>query len=1147
MVKLHELENKWSNILNQDSIANDKIPLLGLAPFSESESKLISEAFYEYSRPFPDKLVGLLAALEEFPAVISTWLSITAANNYKDKAFWMPFSQGLGLPTNLLSSQKQRDSLTGAFRRSCRRLNRYTLDSGGELVQEFLFQAGFPVCHSHHIASAIRSIARRDELPDIHDINAAEKLTDELIIYFSNRSLSTVTRALKSSAGPLIAQVALDALFSENFININPRFADALKEEFQTSQGSLNGPKLSPLYIALNEQLTGYVLTIPKQREDYFRQKEVNWIINGELFRIPVNETFLYEIEDDAVSLEVAFLTSAGDRRLSFDIESFLKPKDRVLFFDRTTNRYKRHFDVDENNVQIPPGEYIVVMPMEFTCEADILEAWIDVKLAVIDIEPNSSIQFISRNGQKIRVTPTIKPFIEFYGGRTIGEYGTRLLISTNNPIKARCYLPTTSGEARLRLSSQYSYDEESIQLEYNVNESFVEIDLCGLLEELPSAIHEIRAALEINGRERCETTTFFWKGCNDVLPSGSIQLESLPENVEYKQCKGFTAKEKSLDVVQDDSAYRLICFTVSGQTRQTSWKNPGLHMDLVRRKIGDHSQTTSLPIGSKILLPNNDSQIRIWINVCDSVVISLGGSEPTCNLSRGFLSISCAEIYYDYKDTLLKNGCCELTAIIGSQTILLARFIMQAVAEKIRGERDAHQIAISCLFNEFNNSVIIQADNLIGNEKLLSDGVTLDSLEGRSHIRLGNDAAVAVSFSEVYEQENCIEVHFSIVANQWPPGIWSIMVMTKDTMTIVKDQSGVSARVLLITPPSKDARDFRQNIAWAAVSGVRLGSGHPLKMEDLFVLSQSVGYFRRIQEAIGPGPLPGDFDWIDRIEDSIIDQIEVMIKDNDENAPFALANLSSSKVNTRELFLLPRAMSFRRECYFDIAPRNSVFRALRLCAEMSSYNDLRQYTEEVPERYSDTFIAYLIGGWSNDNSEVYIPAHNSVKRFWRELQLANRELHFDEATGNGLLSIEHWNAAISQFLSSYENKQNDITMGYANGYVCNAARFRSILEKQVGKTANMILDVLKLPSPQLEYDSDFCNNMPLFCSCLALSVRADAYGLLNLKEVLSCLESLLPHGRSKQEGLKSIFELAPMLFGFFLLFWEAHLKNLGY
>src|SRR5437867_10688379 len=146
MSTLEQLDRRW-----REYFASPRaVPLLGLSPMSNQEAAEAKQRVHEFVRGRVDSLPR---CLEIHPAITSTWLAVSAANGYHDGTFWPRLAAELGFPGEL-ASQLQRQALTTAFRKACRDLGRprwLSQRSGGfSLVDEFLFHAGFPVCHSHH-------------------------------------------------------------------------------------------------------------------------------------------------------------------------------------------------------------------------------------------------------------------------------------------------------------------------------------------------------------------------------------------------------------------------------------------------------------------------------------------------------------------------------------------------------------------------------------------------------------------------------------------------------------------------------------------------------------------------------------------------------------------------------------------------------------------------------------------------------------------------------------------------------------------------------------------------------------------------------------------------------------------------------------
>ena len=237
---------------------------------------------------------SLPRCLEVHPAVTSIWLAISAANGYHDGTFWPRLATELGF-TGELASQTQRQALTTAFRRACRELDRprwvSQRSAGFAMVDEFLFHAGFPVCHSHHLAGAMRALERDSELPDPADPDADESLSELLSERLGNLPIPTMLRALRGSAGPLVARAALEVLSTGGYDQLNPCLGEALKKAFESRTVSLSGPRLRPPFLRLDANLTGFEVLCPAQDASFVLPGHFGWQVNARPCAWPSGKT----------------------------------------------------------------------------------------------------------------------------------------------------------------------------------------------------------------------------------------------------------------------------------------------------------------------------------------------------------------------------------------------------------------------------------------------------------------------------------------------------------------------------------------------------------------------------------------------------------------------------------------------------------------------------------------------------------------------------------------------------------------------------------------------------------------------------------------------------------------------------------------
>src|SRR5690606_5648297 len=79
---------------------------------------------------------------------------------------------------------------------------------------------------------------------------------------------------------------------------------------------------------------------------------------------------------------------------------------------------------------------------------------------------------------------------------------------------------------------------------------------------------------------------------------------------------------------------------------------------------------------------------------------------------------------------------------------------------------------------------------------------------------------------------------------------------------------------------------------------------------------------------------------------------------------------------------------------------------------------------------------------------------------------------------------------------------------------------------------------------PELSASTSFEESLPQFCSAFALTARISGSKRLSFTHAWASLSSAA-HGReAAAAGVRALLELAPELFGFFLLLWESLIKS---
>ena len=1174
MRTIQQLNRRWLDYF----ASAGAVPLLGLSPMSNEEADEAKRSVHEFVRGRVDCLTR---CLEVHPAVTSTWLAVSAANSYHNGTFWSRFATELGFPGEL-AGQPQRQALTAAFRKACRELGRprwLSQRSGGfSLVDEFLFHAGFPVCHSHHLAAAMRALERDSELPDPADLDADESLSELLSEQLGSLPIPTMLRALRGSAGPLVARAALEVLSTGGYDQLNPRLGEALKEAFEARTVSLTGPRLRPPYLRLDENLTGFDVLCPAQDASFVLLGRFGWQVNGRLSSWPSGEDFVVSTgHEESVEVAASGLCQTSSLARSWHLLEFRQPIGKVHVFEVESRRFRKSLPLADNAAELAAGDYWLLFPFGWHCDDANLDIFWPKAVAIhVTIQPGRKTEVEGPDGERFllasRMAPILLPETAAFALTYEGE---KLLLGDS--LRLHVWLPKGSSECSVRLTG--GGDEITFNCEFEDTASdwaITAVDASTFTKQLAPALYEFEAVLLKKGQTKARRRFLLWTGCYELHKDGSFALTSHPRNLDASACNGFDEITKGLQIRPGALPFRSLAFNLGGVVKHLRWRNQGLFAELIHPQSGRAALVQPLTLGNTVAASaDSNAWLRLWFDSDAAPLFLLNGVRENRQPDvRGFVEFSLADLALrhpqggqieaagkDATKLLMKfasplrptslhksttKGCRSLDYVL-SQPV---EYVRPCCVELVTGRRFEFKPKI------FNPKEPVRFDHTAGGLPTIfvRPGAKQDA-QRPCATSLGEMIEIALKEKSRGDQTafSRIRIGLDVPTGGWQPGFWlvSLEAARRDTDCCERlaGPDGKPAAIIIATQPTDfdSAEPLRllcqvwqetmqnRDEAWLdwAWTPAALASA-----ASLIETARSMfpdGFTENLRNELA---------WLDLLEKAVAAEAERLLKAGDDSAPQLLLGLARSRAGRLRLLRVPEVMAFPAHVYIALRHREPAFVALRQCADVCALDWLSQFVAECPEMLAGEYLRCFANfpEIASNGPSTELEGFE-IAQYWRTLTTIAAVGAFDPADGRDLLGPEHWQWALHKFRQRCAERQSSESLGFANGCAHNAGRLLAFMRNKVER-AHLVPSATWLAMcPSLHSNNDFEETLPHFTSTFALAARAAAERRLNFSEALAALRGQLPE-HSFSAGLSALLEIAPELFGYYLLFWQTIIKT---
>ena len=1134
-ISLGDLESKWKSYVKD----LDSSQVIGLFPFSEEEKNIFLKLTSSINTLDDSTLSEIFSQLfKKYPLSTSIWVASTAAESYANGEFWTTFPLKLGLP-NHFKDNKTRKLFLENFRKACITCGfpRYypKKELRKSFIAEFLFYAGFPICYSQKLVDAILQLHRRNELPNLNEDDAPEVLLDLLSEYFNNSTIITLKRALQSDAGILIAETALNVLYTGDFHKVNKKLGEALRSSFANISLKENiSHNLRPA-LYLNSELTGFEIHCYKQY-DLIEGSDFGWVINGNLFRRNSNEEFIYEIQDaeNEVKVQPQGVRNPLKSARNFDISRLRHTTQEISFFDANTLKLKvKYVDINSRDIiEVPAGEYWLLSPKNVSCENALDELDIaSAKLQRIDVIPGKVIELKRDVNEHFEIRARLAPVIllsnttnvlRAYSGDPIVIKDSCTLDIWDTSYTSQSYLKVESNDIYKEFPIVYSNDDSEWRS--------TKINISDFLKLLPNCLCELQISLIRSGRVKTKKKIFYLNGVSRY-DAGNIHFNVVPSNIKRERLSGYSLTNNLLKVEDNDEPFRSITFELNREFRSFTFKNEGVFAQIIRRKIGAKDITEKFNLGNEFYVSSSDlSSMRIWNSTEKDVQIFIDKFAETTIPSYSYFDISLSNL----ADRFPSGGI--ISTVVDNDSLIISRFRNRPKVEKYTQPTLAepyHQF-------EFKHQIKrarITIKNLIDG---FSHKFPICVLDSESSIVLNDEYSPVIKIRNYKDTDSVYSKDLFIIEipeSYWEEGVWVINAEVSFSNNGVFERLYINDNILfsaILIQINKDTN----NPLLALINEFRAG-----KYDDIHIspniLPEAISLLNRIRQ-LSLSNIHEFKKWIQDFEQKCYSYIKYNFKANgDKNYLGYLFQLSeetpSRLLDSMEVFGLD-------PIYYDSILDTKLVQlfALKACKKIMEFVSV--FDMFVLELFNYDFV----GCYKGISQEKYDFIDFDLGKYWDMLRKGSVDCNYNLSSFKAMLSKEHWNWAFNKSMQRrYMTTNNLDSIVVVNAYTSRNNDFlvKALRNISKGLLPESIWNYI-LPRINSEYNID--ENMVNFIAIYALACRLVSTGDINFHDWERILDSTGMNNIENGDGeiIKTVFFTYGEVFSFFIIFWETLIKT---
>jgi hypothetical protein len=1144
--------------------------ILGLLPVEPSDQ----DGILELVKTLANGSFNQLAKLQEdYPAATSYAIALALSKGTTEANFYNALESQMGVkfPMN------RRQELSMALDVACRALGLVMPESEEDTTSDrnlrpIIFQAGILHYWVEPLASAVMSYLDRNPCPDLED----EQQVARLALLLAERvtaNQARLRRTLESSVGPLVCRAILAAFSSRDFDQLPPH----LREPMRETRKKTGGESIRSPYLRYNPEHGLIEVVLPKQSS---RLADFNscWVLGTNSYNALIERTLaVSDLPGTKCQIRLTGL------RNKFQDQNFtikLAPDEQDPFFVFRAADGRRLQVCVQRVIELPLGDYHMVLPLEHkTNEEDAFVVRGLFKAAKIEMFPGRDDLEISVEENKAVLRPRLGSDLLIHdkaGKKLQAVDGVALFYG--DELEVQAFTPADSiGDSEAMvfkiecLENPAVVPKNLLREKASTRGAYLFYDLSAdlvrpFLNDLPAGIHELHVTAE--GRARSFSRRFcYWKGFRRTTKNFGFVCDDLPHNFDATTSVGVCKAEKGLQISEDHQGSEVV-IGVTRPGRTFTLAKPGLWL-----RLTDPERLDSRPIGLGK---------SIEVNSSEQLIVESGDTLPW--------EIRCGQTTL----AVLKPGQAKQTLILGA---LLSQFGESCVLE---GKNSAGQTQTLVAFSKASlardlkvevpsGGQFYRASFRIGRSQVSEFDVKVSNFADENEVDHTQRIEVAQGeFAMTGYASDVAKLKFTADGGDWvvefeaslatlPAGVYFVDFKTrKEGQTRwqplkVADKHGLSeSRLVITTDPVCEQgsgtwgsvlKRASENPDLDAPDGASATVNIPEKeLKPILDRLQSTLLFKYASQ-VWPS-----IQWLDvalvRLcrdhyaswsDPALGIFADVAVTSLSQKSESTLSIYSTLVFGSQELVLTQRGNTFAETGL----PETEVGRAFREIGKLADAKSLKEYA-----------AAHFLKGCAHGNLLNWFPNFLAVvsnreqefkrfdhQRFFDYLAERSQELDFKQAEinsdllltpGHFLMAIRALNRRFRPLEQARNRNETGATLDRLNSEIQACGNRLD----QVSPTVKGLVgfpNYRDLSIPICIAESVLVQGVSDLLLTVTGLARLTANGLLSREKYLQRLGVLLnPEGEQcarRTHRLCLLLSLAPELFAFYMLFWDATLK----
>ncbi len=1103
-----------------------------------------------------------------FPAATAYAVAVSIGRGMTDANFYNALRDQLSLEI----SATERNALSIQFSSACSDLGMVMPPKDDDThtdrnLRPIIFQAGILPYWVEHLAPAVMGYLDRNACPDLEDelqvVRFARLLADRV-----PAGHARLQRTLKSIVGPLVTSAILRAFSTSNFDQLPPHLRDPIREaKRKTGAESIKSP-----FLRIRRETGELVLVLPRQSS---RLADYNsyWLVGA------TNHRALIERELDVVDLGAETIqVQLLSLRAPFQDQTFsvkLVPDAKEPFFLFRASDGRRLFTGDRVEIDLSLGDYDVLLcDGVSTNEDEVFEIFGKHRSARIEVFPGrNELKMLAgdrmftlrpRLGADLLIQDRAGNRMVTLEGRSI-YYGASLEIHAFTPglvehevepmeFKIEC-LEVSDIPAKSILAQSPS--QRGAYEFYDLTEALTQPFLAGL----PSGIFNIQISAEGKTRN-FSRKLIYWKGFHSLSSTFGFRCETPPRNFDASISSGLIATAQGMKLAADHIGAEVV-LGIKQPTEAFSMAKPGLWLSLCDtdqheyRPVQLGRSVEANPMTRQSLIVESGDVLPWKITCQGTTIVTLKPGQPKCSLNLN-------SMLAQFGDVGRLQATSQTGAVVELVTFTKANLIRHlevdwppgsltyAASFKL-GQSQLQQLEVTLTnFADPASAVLQHVIDLVPCTipvQGLGTGDWQITAEGSDW-----NISLAAKITEI-----SAGIHFvDFRARRNPEDDWQ-------PLKVADTHSLSESRLVLIGPPLVEATDPWTKLITSVCGAFHNGSmfNHSWLTFSDREMAITLG---RLQEAVlfkYASVVWPSIKWLENAVSAVCQNffdlhIEGMQKVFASFAVTGLERRCESGLNVHSILIFgcqSKLLSVKGEMFCSVPPLNSLVTKVFIeLGKVSLAPSLRDYAWNGGQLNTD-FLAHFGNFAAVAINQAKEFSEFNYQNYFKQLGINIQELDFQQAhtSVDAFLSPSHFLSAIRPLNRRFRPLEQVRSQDQPSSAMSRMVGDIQAVRGQVDQVALAIKAKLNVAGyvdfwvPITVAESEMVQAVSDILLVITAMARLNTAGLMSRAEYKLLLKTLLSpeskHLDIRIRRLCLLQSLAPELFAFYMLFWEAVIK----